>query len=64
MHLHAYRLDEAENGGFRLNLDVRLSTDTAGVATFLGLRADANVEWTRIVEQLETKISMATLFTV
>lgn len=64
MHIHSYILTQTDNKAFRLNLDSRFSTDTAGVAMFLGLQADANVELQLIVEQLEAKMSSDTLFII
>ena len=59
MHFHAYRMDEMENGAFRLALDSRLSTDAAGMGRCLGLQAEAKIELEQIVKALETKISDA-----
>jgi hypothetical protein len=64
MHIHSYNLGQIDSGTFRLNLDSRFSTDAEGVARFLGLQADANIELEKIIEQLEAKISSDTLFTV
>jgi len=64
MHIHSYDLARTDNGTFRLNLNSRLSTDTEGVARFLGLQANANIEFEKIIKQLEARISTDTLFTV
>lgn len=64
MHLHAYQMVQQTDGAYRINLATRLSTDSEGIATCLGLQADANVELERIVAQLESKISQNTLFTL
>lgn len=64
MHLHAYRLVEAKDRSFRLDLSLRLSTDTQGIARCLGLQADANVELSEVIRQLEAKISEETRFRV
>lgn len=64
MHIHSYNLGQIDGETFRLNLDSRFSTDTAGVARFLGLQADAKIELEKIIDQLEAKISSDTLFTV
>ena len=61
MHFHSYKLD-VSNAGHRLSLDERFSTDTDGIATCLGLQAEANVEMDQIVTAIEAKISPATLF--
>lgn len=62
MHFHAYRLDHAAGGKWRLEMASRLSTDCAGVGTALGLQANAKVELETILMQLEAKISKSTLF--
>lgn len=62
MHIHSYALTQTNDRSFRLGLDSRFSTDTAGVAKFLGLQADPNIELQLIVEQLEAKMSSDTLF--
>lgn len=64
MHIHSYTLTQTDGKSFRLSLDSRFSTDTAGVAMFLGLQADANVEMQLIIEQLEAKMSSDTLFII
>jgi hypothetical protein len=64
MHIHSYTLAHTQDGSFHLGLNSRFSTDTAGVAMFLGLRADANVELQLVIEQLEAKISSDTLFVI
>ncbi len=43
MHFHAYNL-KPTNEGHRLDLAKRLSTDTAGIATCLGLQGEAKME--------------------
>lgn len=63
MQMHAYRLDENPSGGYRLNLASRISTGSDGIATCLGLQAEARVELDMIMGILQSKISMATLFT-
>ncbi len=64
MQIHAYRFNQKEDGSHSLNLDSRLSTDSRGIAICLGLQADANVDFGQIVQQLESKISPQTLFTL
>lgn len=64
MQIHAYRMAQTDDGAFSLSLGSRLSTDSEGIAACLGLQADANVDLERIVQQLETKISRQTLFTL
>ena len=62
MHLHAYGISVQKDLAYRLNLASRLSTDSDGIATCLGLQAETKVELGRIVEQIESKISKETLF--
>lgn len=64
MQIHAYRFAQQEDGSHSLKLNSRLSTDSQGIATCLGLQADANVDFAQIVQQLESKISPQTLFTL
>jgi hypothetical protein len=63
MHFHAYGLNYADNQ-FRLELETRVSTDAAGIATCLGLQAEAKVELEVIIAELEKKLSTNTLFTI
>lgn len=63
MHFHAYAMALQPNHSYRLTLQSRLSTDTAGIAQCLGLQAEARVELEEIIKALEVKISTATLFT-
>lgn len=62
-HLHAYSLDE-KGQAFGLSLSSRISTDAAGVAKCLGQQANPRVELEAIVEDLESKISEQTLFSI
>jgi len=64
MHIHSYEMSRQKDGSYMLGLESRLSTDSAGIATCLGLQADANIELKRILDQLESKISKTTLLTV
>jgi hypothetical protein len=63
MHFHAYSMTQQQDGSYKLKLQARLSTDTAGIATCLGLQAEARVEYAQIVHALQARISSATLFT-
>lgn len=60
MHFHSYRL-EPEEEDYTLELDRRMSTDTDGIASCLGLQKSGKVELAQIVELLESKISKDTL---
>lgn len=62
MHFHAYRIARQHDGSFKLDMQSRLSTDAGGIATCLGLQAEARVELVQILEALQAKISPATLF--
>ncbi len=64
MHVHSYSMKKARTGSHRIELSKRLSTNTEGIARSLGLKAEANMELETIVEQLESKISSDTLFSV
>lgn len=62
MHLHSYRMARADDGNFQLSMASRLSTDADGIATCLGLQAEARIELEQIIATLQAKISPATLF--
>lgn len=62
LHIHAYKLSRSDVS-FRLELNTRLSTDSAGVAKCLGLQAQMRVELETIVAELEKKLSKNTLLT-
>ena len=62
MHFHSYRMAAQPDQSYRLALQSRLSTDAAGIATCLGLQAEARVELDEILRTLEAEISPATLF--
>jgi hypothetical protein len=61
MHFHAYELRPMSNG-HRLVLAKRLSTDTAGIATCLGLQNEAKVDLDVILRLIEHKLTVGTLF--
>lgn len=62
MHLHSYRLDKNPQLEYTMNLAARLSTDSEGIATCLGLQAEARVELQMILEVLESKLSLDNRF--
>lgn len=62
LHLHSYRMARTDHRDFRLTLAARQSTDATGIATCLGLQAEARVELEQIIAALQIKISPATLF--
>mgnify|MGYP003450310439 CR=1 FL=1 len=63
MHFHAYSLDNI-GGSFKLHLNNRLSTDSSGISTLLGLNAKANIQFDEIARILEAKISDNTVFDI
>lgn len=63
MHFHSYSL-ENKNGIYKLCLNQRLSTDSAGISTLLGLNAKANIQFEEIAKILEAKISDNTIFNI
>ncbi len=56
MHFHAYALESGASG-HRLNLVKRLSTDTAGIETCLGLQTEAKLDLDVILRLIEQRIS-------
>ena len=63
MHIHSYSLNH-NNNAFRLNLNSRLSTDADGMATCLGLQAEAKIELEQIIAELEKKLDDNTLLKI
>ena len=62
MHIHSYKLESQADKSYRLKFDRKLSTDAAGIATAMGLQAQANVELKEILAIVQAKISVATRF--
>ncbi len=62
MHFHAYSLEKTGGTMLKLYLQSRLSTDSSGISTLLGLNAKANIEFEEIAKILESKISDDTIF--
>lgn len=60
MHFHSYRLAPKDDL-LKLELADRISTDSNGIAQCLGLQMSAKVEMEIIIQQLEAKLSSATL---
>jgi hypothetical protein len=60
LHFHSYSLPQTQTGTYAMELVTRTSTDSAGVATCLGLKAEARVDLADVIEVLEAKISAAT----
>jgi Restriction endonuclease NotI len=63
MQFHLYELRK-EATGYRLELKERLSTDVAGTAKCLGLKADMKVELQTMLDTLEAKLPQSILLTV
>lgn len=64
MHFHSYALDLGDDNNYHISLNERLSTDSAGIASAMGLKAEAKIELEMIIKALESKISDATLLTL
>ena len=62
VHFHAYVVSDIEHN-VELSLGERISTDSNGIATSLGRRAEAGVELRDIMEQIKAKISTDNVFT-
>lgn len=63
IHMHAYSMDQQADQSYKLSMQSRLSTDTDGIAICLGLQAEARVELEQILNALQAKLSLSTLFT-
>ena len=63
MHFHSYKLKK-DGVDYKLVLDNRCSTDSSGISTLLGLKADANIGLEEIAKILESRISDKTVFTI
>lgn len=63
MHIHSYVIKN-NNSFYKLELDKRLSTDSEGIATCLGLQAEAKVEIEEIIKNIESKLSDSTLLSI
>jgi hypothetical protein len=60
MHFHAYKVNLRKRR-YRIELSERVSTNSDGIETCLGLQADTNVELVSIEEQIRKKMSDRTL---
>lgn len=63
MHFHSYELSN-DNKNYKISLSKRLSTDSEGMATCLGLQAEAKIELDDIIKNIEAKISDSTLLSI
>lgn len=64
MHFHSYMLELGEDNNFHINLNERLSTDSVGIASAMGLKAEAKVELEMICKTIESRISETTILSV
>lgn len=64
MHFHSYKLDLGDDKNYHIKLNERLSTDSIGLASAMGLKAEAKIEFELIIKTLEAKISDNTLLTI
>lgn len=62
MHLHAYRMNGQADQSYKLVMQSRLSSDADGIGLCLGLQAEARIELEQIMQTLQAKLSVATLF--
>lgn len=63
MHIHGYNM-KLDGSRWHAQLGMRVSTNAAGVATALGLKANANIEYEALVKILESKLTAATRISV
>ena len=62
MQFHSYAMERQWDNSYKIVLDSRWSTDTDGIATCLGLQAEARVSLNTIISNLEEKIGVDTVF--
>jgi hypothetical protein len=62
IHIHTYMMLKLIDNSYKLSLQNRLSTDSDGVATCLGLNADAEIQIEEIYSAIQAKLSAKTLF--
>lgn len=62
MHVHSYQMMEQTDQSFSIQLSERISTDADGIATCMGLQAEARVELQQIFEAIQARISQYTRF--
>ena len=63
MRFHSYRLKQ-DRTGYRLEFDEAVSTDAAGIATCLGLQADAKVELDAMFALINARLPTSTLLEI
>lgn len=64
MHFHSYKLELGGDHNYHIKLNERLSTDSIGLASAMGLQAEAKIELEIIIKTLEAKISDNTRLTI
>ena len=64
MHFHSYKLELGNDQNYHIKLNERLSTDSSGLASAMGLKAEAKVELETIIKTLEAKITEYTRLTI
>lgn len=64
MHFHSYKLELGADNNYHIKLNERLSTDSSGLASAMGLKAEAKVEFEMVIKNLEAKISENTLLAI
>ena len=64
MHFHSYKLSLGDDQNYHIRLNERLSTDSTGLASAMGLKAEAKIEQDMIAKSLEAKISRKTLLMI
>lgn len=64
MHFHSYKLELGNDQNYHIKLNERLSTDSSGLASAMGLKAEAKIELEIIIKTLESKISDHTRLTI
>ena len=62
MHFHGYSVGRRTDGRYGIELGRMVSTDAAGIASCLGLQAEARLELGAINSILEEKIGRETIF--
>ena len=63
MQFHIYELRK-ETTAYRLSLKERFSTDVAGIAQCLGLKAEMKIELQTMLDSIQTKLPQSSLLTV
>lgn len=64
VHFHSYGMGSLGSGQLRsgLNLNTRISTDVAGIERCLGLKSEAAIEESVLLERISAKLTELTLF--